>query len=1015
MIKKNIIIFMAFIIVLTSIRLISLSFHSMNMQDHFQNGNIDLTNWEMKEEKLVSLSGEWDFYPNRLLEQQDIEANIFSAEKKARSFPNDWFDYVDKKNYSYGTYHLELTLNQEVLAKSFSVYIPRIPSASRVIVNGDVIEEEGNATTDIRQYKASTYPYIATFHTDTQKVDILIQVSHNGIPINFSNKTTMLLGEYDAITDQVNRASLNKVMVLIVILTFMVCSVVLFFIAKRSKALFYFSLLLASACTMILLDMDAVALLKLPFDYRVILKIVYLVYIMISVLLVKFTENFLPKYATVKVNRYFIYFYLLYGLFVIFVPIMVLLETRVILGVVLISAGITVFVQFLRALKANEQDSYLLLLSALALTNNIVWANVKHRFSLGIEFYPFDLLFTLFLFATFWLRQFMRHVDEIKEISDQLYRANKSKDDFLANTSHELRNPLHSMTNIAQYVLDNKDNHIEDKDRQDLNLLVQVGKRMSLLINDLIDLSLIKEKRIRLDRKAVNVRSTVIVVLDMLQYMLDGKDLKFVNNVKPSLPPIYVDENRLIQILLNLIHNSIKFTDKGTITVQAKEVHHKMRIEVMDTGAGIEEDYIKKIFIPYEQRLNAMEQADAGVGLGLAVTKELVDIHGGEILVDSKLGEGTTIHFTLPLATDSEDQEAIQPIVSDVTNIFLEESANDFNHPSEKSRLLLVDDERINLSVVSKILDPKSFDISFASSGEEALEKINQYKFDLVISDVMMPNMSGYELTRRIREHTSLAELPILLLTARGRPEDLETGFLSGANDYVVKPIEPLELRARVRILTELNVAVTDKMRMETAWLRAQIKPHFLFNTINSILILMEKDQEKMENLLEKFIYYLQTSFDFQNVDHVVPLEQELNLVDAYLSIEKVRFDDRININWEIPDLPKSIHVPPLSIQTLVENSVTHGILNKSEGGDVTIEVIDHKDTYEVQIRDNGIGMPSEVREGILKQNHSSKYGIGLLNTDKRLRQFYGDGLHITSKLHEGTTIAFHVPKSSGM
>jgi len=297
-------------------------------------------------------------------------------------------------------------------------------------------------------------------------------------------------------------------------------------------------------------------------------------------------------------------------------------------------------------------------------------------------------------------------------------------------------------------------------------------------------------------------------------------------------------------------------------------------------------------------------------------------------------------------------------------------------------------------------------------NGEEALAKINQQKFDLVISDVMMPNMSGYELTLKIRETKSLSELPILLLTARGRPEELETGFHSGANDYVVKPIEPLELRARVRMLTELREAVTDQMRMEAAWLRAQIKPHFLFNAINSILVLMEKDQEKMEDLLEKFIYYLQTSFDFQNIDHVVPLEQELELVDAYLSIEQVRFEGRVKINWEVSESSKFIQVPPLSIQTLVENAVRHGILNKAEGGTVTIKVIDQKDTYKIEITDDGVGMPNELKEGIFQQKGSRKYGIGLLNTDKRLRQYYGNGLHISSKLHEGTTISFELPKS---
>lgn len=302
------------------------------------------------------------------------------------------------------------------------------------------------------------------------------------------------------------------------------------------------------------------------------------------------------------------------------------------------------------------------------------------------------------------------------------------------------------------------------------------------------------------------------------------------------------------------------------------------------------------------------------------------------------------------------------------------------------------------------------YNISTASSGLEALALIDTDKWDLVISDVMMPNMSGYELTKKIREQFTIYELPIILLTARHQSKDIYAGFLAGANDYVSKPMDKLELQARVKALTHLKQSIDKQLQMEAAWLQAQIQPHFLFNTLNTIASLAEVDSTRMADLLTEFGNYLQRSFSVEQTALEVPIHDELELVNSYLFIQKQRFGNRLHIKKHIDD-QLNFNVPPLSIQTLVENAIKHGALKRIENGMVFIRIREHNTYYSIEIVDNGKGMNENQMAELFKKKRYQTSGIGIANTERRLKQLYGEGLSITSEPGEGTTITFQIPK----
>jgi sensor histidine kinase YesM len=469
----------------------------------------------------------------------------------------------------------------------------------------------------------------------------------------------------------------------------------------------------------------------------------------------------------------------------------------------------------------------------------------------------------------------------------------------------------------------------------------------------------------------------------------------------------------------------VKYTNEGVISIQAYAEDGRAYIAIADTGIGMDEAMLKRLFLPYEQASASETMIEGGFGLGLSISKQLIELHGGTLEVSSVLGEGSEFTFSLELAeVDAEQKPSDSSLFEALTleSMPVRETAwtgleqEGITPPAAKPAtlpgmsnhrplLLIVDDDPVNLQVLEAILPPDEYDLTKATSGKEALALLDRKEWDLVITDIMMPQMSGYELTRRIRERFTLTELPILLLTARSQPKDIQSGFLAGANDYVTKPVEALEIRSRIQALTMIKQTVREQLRLEAAWLQAQIQPHFLFNALNAITALSGIDLDKMRNLLDEFSHFLRSKFRFQDTEGLVPMEEELSMVRSYLYIEQVRFGERLQVVWEVDDsLP--VNIPFLSVQPLVENAIRHGIMKQTRGGTIWIRISLHTTYAEIMVQDDGVGMDEAQLQRILERR-AEHAGVGLINTDLRLKRHFGTGLLIKSTLGEGTEVTF--------
>ncbi len=419
---------------------------------------------------------------------------------------------------------------------------------------------------------------------------------------------------------------------------------------------------------------------------------------------------------------------------------------------------------------------------------------------------------------------------EITSANEELKKANRLKDEFLANTSHELKTPLTGIIGIAESLIDGAAGSVSDSQRSNLQMIVHSGMRLTHLVNDILDFSKMKNNDIILHRKPVDMRQITEIVSTLLIPVIGVKKVRIYNNINVDMPPVFADENRIQQIMYNLMGNAVKFTDAGSITVTASLSESEMVISITDTGIGIPEEKFDEIFEYFKQVDSADARSYGGAGLGLAITKSLVELHGGNIKVRSKKGNGSVFSFTIPTVGKNtynsipDEPKSYLDYSYRSTGFIIKESETVSAHDksakhraSTDATIMIVDDEPVNVQVLVNQLGLEGYSIITAENGMDAINTIHNGKVpDLIILDVMMPRMTGYHVCGIIRERYSLYQLPILLLTAKNQIRDIVAGFEAGANDYLTKPFDRRELIARVDMLLTLKEAVSKQDRLES-------------------------------------------------------------------------------------------------------------------------------------------------------------------------------------------------------
>ncbi|MGK7922874.1 MAG: ATP-binding protein, partial [Trichodesmium sp.] len=477
----------------------------------------------------------------------------------------------------------------------------------------------------------------------------------------------------------------------------------------------------------------------------------------------------------------------------------------------------------------------------------------------------------------------------LKTKNEQLERLDQLKDEFLANTSHELRTPLNGIIGIAESLIDGAAGELSAQVKANLSMVASSGRRLSTLINDILDFSKLKHRNIELQLKPLGVREIVEIVLTLSRSMIGTKSLKLINSISHDTPFVDGDENRLQQIFYNLVGNAIKFTDSGSVEISAKVLESQnqnytneislLEITVADTGIGIPQDKLNRIFESFEQADGSTARKYGGTGLGLAITKKLVELHGGSLSVSSEVCVGSQFKFTLPISETQVvnlPQTASSPKIQLITEFEQENQEVALDNLAAESgdfKILIVDDEPVNLQVLRNNLALQNYAITQANNGIEALEIIeNGLMPDLILLDVMMPHMTGYEVTKKLREKYLYNELPIVMLTAKPLISDLVEGFLSGANDYLTKPFSKPELL--VRIKTHIRLA-----KINAAY--GRFVPHTFLHLLRRESIV---DVKLGDHVKQKMSILFSDIRSFTTLSESMSPEANFKFINAYLS-----------------------------------------------------------------------------------------------------------------------------------
>lgn len=581
-------------------------------------------------------------------------------------------------------------------------------------------------------------------------------------------------------------------------------------------------------CSVLFITLNALGIVLeyWPFkNHTILLRLQVISYPIFAILFSMFSKNFTMRFNKKPYLFNFIYITNI-TLFIlsIFLPFSAI-------GYLAISIFFFIIIEFIYIIssavlryKLGEKDSLFFILSFCPTMISFILRSLKNielvndglisRYGALISF-PITLLF----FASAIIYRFnliQKEADRQKKLLvENLEETNKMKDLFLSSTAHELRTPLNGIIGLSESVLIDGSQKLTEQSRINLNAVSSSAWRLSRMVNDILDHEKGKVDELHLDIKNINIGQLINVVVVNLSPLFRGKQVTLRNLNEINTIDVMGDENRIQQILYNLLDNAIKFTHKGEVSISTKIIHDEINICVKDSGIGITNANLKSIFSLYNQGGDEIIKKYGGTGIGLALSKKLVELQKGRIWAESKVDEGSSFFFTLPIAKKNDNHEFTSSLTeknNHLLNTNYEPARNSFIWEDIKDgqqTILAVDDEPINLQVIENYLPKDKYLVYSMTSGVNLMETLNEsVSLELIILDIFMPEISGYDLCSKIRKKYKSHELPILMLTASSNPEDMVQAFSSGANDYITKPVSRDELLARVETHIKLKKSI---------------------------------------------------------------------------------------------------------------------------------------------------------------------------------------------------------------
>ncbi|WP_249310390.1 ATP-binding protein [Bacillus sp. FJAT-49736] len=984
---------------------ITVHYHqSSNKSVSAQKGVLDLSHYNLQKEHPFPLDGEWQFVPGKL-----VDHSYFAQNNRKPTYikvPSIWSkNKIEGKNlpvYSSGTYRLVVhTKNGNSV---LGIKTSNIRMSNSIYINGKLIGSSGVPKNDTSYIPQNT-PYVKYFYSKDTEIELIVHVANFDYASGGGIMEPIYLGSSEGIQVMREKAVAYDLIMIAAFLIIGVYFIGFYIRLRKNKSLLYFSLFsFAVGIYSATHGEKLIYLVASGIPYAIFERLQGLSSDLLGLFLLLFFHHSLRAFSNKRTVKYIVFFGMFLMISMMF-PIRINSKLELLHPFYLVIVFLyLVWIQLKAVMKRTLGGTYLML-GSITIIVYFVFNVLNLIGKLSINSLPPFLPYIYLSFLSLYMANlFAATYRKNEEMSIKLLEVDRFKDEFLEKTSHEFRTPLHAIIAILQSMISSPSSTLTKGQTEKVNLAVGSAKRLSNLVNDILDLSKLKRGELVIKKTQVNLYSVTHLLTEMFSYILN-KDVILRNEIPKNVSYVYADEDRLRQILYNLVGNAIKHTDQGEIVVSAHKKNDFIHIFIRDTGIGISEQQLEAIFDLYNRGDVSTQN---GFGLGLNITKQLVELQGGSIWVESEIGKGSVFTFSVPIALmEGNPNRNASESSYEIPTISVYQTSFPFITGSGK-KILVADDDHTNLAVLIEALVPEGYQVIAVDNGNDVLDQLTKHPdISIVLLDIMMPKLSGYEVCKLIRRKYSLSELPILMLTAAVLPEDLVAAFQSGANDFIHKPFDLMELKARVSNLIMIKESAKAATDMEVAFLQAQIKPHFLYNVLNSILSLSYTDVNASRKMITDFAQFLRGSFDFSNTIQLVPLKKELTLVQAYVEIEKVRFTGKIQFHMDDINNIDCL-VPPLFLQPIIENAIRHGVTKKVDGGKVSLRIRKVEKTVVFEIEDNGVGMSQERIHEVLTDRSTG--GVGIHNISRRLKQYQHTSFSFQSEVNQGTKVVISFP-----
>lgn len=886
-------------------------------------GVLDLSGWDLSTDGPVPLEGEWAFYWNRLLEPGNFGdgASGMEGSRTTNGFdgaghssdqgglrgsgvrggsgspfrsngsgssaasglstavpsptgyfpvPSFWSKYEPEgkalPRNGYATYRLVIIGNRS--EESLGIKMMYAYSGVRIWANGKLVWSNGEPgrtrQQEIPRFMAST---VTELGSAGERIELVIQLS------NFHNPqggliSGFVIGTADRLHAMKLREVIEDSLVFGALMIMSAYHSILYALRRKDRTPLYFSLFCLCIAVRTLLSNSKFVLDLFPgFPWEWFAKLSYLTVYVGLFFLASFVYHLFPAQASKRVRRCMQWFCGALAGLVLLTDIRIYDLTLPAFELVALLFLLYTIYAVIRAARQRQDGAYLFLAGFVVLLLAAV-NDMLSRLTLvpTPALMQYAMLVFVFLQSVILSARFSRSFAQVERLSERLLSLDKLKDEFLAKTSHELRTPLVGIIGLTETLMDGSQGEPSPQTARLLRLIRDSGKRLAHLVDDILDFSKLKNNDLQIRPVVVDAARLTELVLLLLRPLAAKKGLTLDNRVPAGLF-VHADENRLQQILHNLVGNAIKFTEEGSITVSAEPAGSFVSIRVADTGIGIPERELARIFESFEQLETALEH-HVGTGIGLAIAKQLVELQQGRIGVTSKVGEGSVFFFTLPAAAAGERREVAEDagLVAEATEQAAEfeampepqlpdgridvlksagtppagtyaaasgrvwaeiAAAEQRSETSGSPVLLIVDDDPINVEVLVNYVRG-SYRAVETCSAREAIRWIREgLKPDLVLLDIMMPHANGFDICRHIRARYGTGEVPVLFLSARNQIADLTTAFELGASDYIVKPVDKQELLARIAMhlrLSQWNRSLEEELSLRTGRLESVMR-----------------------------------------------------------------------------------------------------------------------------------------------------------------------------------------------